>query len=74
VGGRRGGETDGFGDCLVLLQGLGVGSRGSVVEGFGLAGCVSVWEECDYPCSWDLEHVRKGGFRIWMKRVGLQRR
>jgi hypothetical protein len=49
------GENDIFGDCLVLVEGLGVGSWGSVVEGFRLAGSVGVGEECDYPCSWDLD-------------------
>jgi hypothetical protein len=49
------GGNDIFGDGLVLLEGLGVGSWRSVVEGFGLAGCVGVGEKCDYPCSWDLE-------------------
>ena len=54
--GEEGGWTnDSFGDCLVLVDGLGVGSWGSVVEGFGLAGCIGVGEECDHPCSWDLE-------------------
>lgn len=73
VGGREW-ETDSFGDCLVFFEGLGVGSWGSVVEGFGLAGSVGVGEECDYPRSWDLEHVRSASMGTSLKRVVLLRR
>jgi len=57
--GERGGYR--FVDGLVFLEDLGVSSRGPVVEDFRLCCGVGVRREGNYPCSWDLDGVRRLG-------------
>lgn len=51
-GQRRG--TYGLIEGLIFCEIVGIDSGRTIIENFGFSGGVGVWDECDYPCCWDL--------------------